>query len=127
MDETPDFSKALENLQQMLSSDDGQNRLQNLLGMFSASADESAPETFSPQNDSLPQSLSSFAEGIDFDTMLKVAGILQTMSSEQGNPKFACLSSLRPFLRESRQKSLDKAASLLKLSSILKAFRQGGA
>lgn len=127
MDETPDFSKALENLQQMLSSDDGQNQLQNLLGMFSASGDEPSTESTEPQNVFPLQNLLGSADGIDFDTMMKVAGIMQAMSSEQNNPKAAFLSSLRPFLKESRQKSLDKAAAILKVSSILKAFRQGGA
>lgn len=124
MEETPDFSSALEKVQEMLASEDGQNQIQNFIGMLSSSAEESNPksENSSGQN-ILPDSLSALGSSLDFDTIAKISGIMQAMNAQENNPANAFLLSLKPFLTKNRQKKLDQASTLLKITSVLKAFK----
>ena len=62
MAESPDLSSAIEQLQQMLSSDDGQSQIQNILDMFTNTNDNSA-ETAAPPNT---------GDGLDIDTIMKI-------------------------------------------------------
>ncbi len=120
MDETPDFSAAFEKIQEMLASDDGQNQIQNLLGMLSTSTEETDSVN---HGSALPESLSTFGNGFDFETLSKISGIMRALNSEEDNSKTAFLLSLKPFLTKSRQKKLEQASKLIKLTSILKAFK----
>lgn len=112
MAENIDFTNAIEQLQQMLSSDDGQSQIQNILNSFTSEKDESTP-SHTPRND-----------GIDMDTVMKISGIMQAMNNTHDNPKTAFLNSLKPFLKESRQAKLEQATRLIKIASVLKSFNQ---
>ena len=124
MEETPDFSAAFEKIQEMLASSDGQNQIQNLIGMLSSSEEEGSPN---PDNAScgsiLPDSLSALGNGLDFDTIAKISRIMQAMNSREDNPANTFLLSLKPFLTKTRQEKLDHATKLLKITSVLKAFK----
>lgn len=114
MAESPDLSNAIEQLQQMLSSDDGQSQIQNILDMFSSESTDNSAESAPPPN----------GDGIDFDTVMKISSVMQAMNSTNDNPKTAFLQALKPFLKESRRTKLEQASKLIKIASVLKAFRQ---
>jgi len=124
MEETPDFSAAFEKVQEMLASSDGQSQIQNLIGMLSSSNEEDSTK---PDNETcgniLPDSLSALGNGLDFDTLSKISCIIQAMNSREDNPANTFLLSLKPFLTKSRQEKLDQATKLLKITSVLKAFK----
>ncbi len=127
MEETPDFSAALEKVQEMLASSDGQNQIQNLIGMLSASTEESTPEPDNVNHSNiLPDSLSAFGNGLDFDTLKKISCIIQAMNAREDNPTNTFLLSLKPFLTKNRQEKLEQASKLLKITSVLKAFKAKG-
>ena len=111
MAEIIDFSSAIEQLQDMLSSDDGQTQIQNMVNMFTGNTVGAAP---SADNSS----------GIDMDTVMKISGLIQAMNSDSNNPKTAFLYALKPFLKESRQNKVEQAVKMLKLANVLKTFRQ---
>ena len=124
MEETPDFSAAFEKIQEMLASDDGQNQIQNLLGMLSASQEEAGTESDNANHGSLlPESLPALGNGLDFETITKISGNMQALNSRQDNPKTAFLLSLKPFLTKNRQEKLDQASKLLTITSVIKAFK----
>ena len=124
MEETPDFSKAFETLQQMLSSDEGQSRIQSVINMFTG-GQESVSDT-DPHTESgslIPQNLFGNGDGIDFETILKIQNIIQAMNSQKDNPKTAFLHALKPFLKKDRQAKLDQAAQIMSIAAVLKAFK----
>lgn len=125
MEETPDFSKAFETLQQMLSSGEGQSQIQNILSMFSGNQENNAsPDPDSSSGSLIPaQNPSGSDDGIDFDTILKIQGIIQAMNSQKNNPKTAFLHALKPFLKKDRQAKLDQAAQIMSIAAVLKAFK----
>lgn len=116
MAESPDLSNAIEQLQQMLSSDDGQSQIQNILNMFTSdnSDEPAAPNTSAP----------NFGDGFDLDTVMKISSIMQAMNNQSDNPKTVFLKSLKPFLKESRQNKLEQATKLMKIASLLRIFRK---
>ncbi len=123
MEETPDFSAAIEKVQEMLSTSDGQNQIQNLISALSASAEDSSTSCDSANhNNILPDSLSALGNGLDFDTITKISGIMQAMNARENNPTNTFLHSLKPFLTKNRQEKLEQASKLLKITSVLKAF-----
>lgn len=116
MADSPDLSNAIEQLQQMLSSDDGQSQIQNIINMFtsenSSDSASTAPEASSDGN--IP----------DMETIMKITGIIRAINQNEGNnPKAAFLTALRPFLKEQRRKKLDSASKIFKIASVLKLFR----
>ena len=123
MEETPDFSAALEKVQEMLSTSDGQNQIQNLIGALSASAGDSSPNADATNpDDIMPESPSAPGNGLDFNTIAKISGIMQAINARDNNPANTFLHSLKPFLTKNRQEKLEQASKLLKITSVLKAF-----
>ncbi len=124
MDETPDFSKAFETLQQMLSSDEGQSQIQNIINMFTGTQEtDSSPDSHSSSGSLIPQNLFGNGDGIDFETILKIQSLIQAMNSQKNNPKTAFLHALKPFLKKDRQAKLDQAAQIMSIAAVLKTFK----
>ncbi len=124
MDETPDFSKAFETLQQMLSSDEGQSQIQNVINMFTGNQEpDSSPDPHSSSGSLIPQNLFGDGGGIDFETIVKIQNLIQAMNSQKNNPKTAFLHALKPFLKKDRQAKLDQAAQIMSIASVLKTFK----
>lgn len=124
MEETPDFSKAFDTLQQMLSSDEGQSQIQSVINMFTGSQESGSNTDSNGESASLiPQNPFGNGEGIDFETILKIQNIIQSMNSQKDNPKTAFLHALKPFLKKDRQAKLDQAAQIMSIAAVLKAFK----
>lgn len=60
---------------------------------------------------------------LDFDTILKMKSILEKINNKN-NPRNNLLYSLKPYLRESRQKKLDQYVNLLSISEITSLFKK---
>ena len=121
MEENLDLSKALEKVQDMLSSEDGQNQLSGLLGMLGTSFSEensSAP----PENTSLsvPDLLS------DGDMLIKIQKIMTLMKSQKNNPRTDFLKSLGPLLKTDRRMRLEKTVRLMNMLTLIQLLRQSG-
>ena len=63
-----------------------------------------------------------FSSQIDFETILKLKSIMEKFNKKD-DPRTNLLHSLKPYLRESRQKKIDEYANLLKLASISDIFK----
>ena len=90
MDENLDFSKILDDLGQMLSGEEGQAQLQSVINMLSGS--EGQPD--GSQSSSSAPDFSAPAGGIDFDTIMRIAQVMQAINSQQDNSKSAFLSAI---------------------------------
>ena len=60
---------------------------------------------------------------IDFDTILKIKNMMESFNQIDDN-KSNLLYSLKPYLRESRQRKIDQYVNLFKLSGIAKMIKQ---
>lgn len=73
------------------------------------------------ENDS-KNSDSDTNNNIDFETILKIKSIMETLNNNN-DPRSKLLYSLKPYLRESKQKKLDQYVNLLKITQISGLFK----
>lgn len=77
--------------------------------VFSSEEEDEVQEVFSPQEDTSPFP--------DLDQLAKMGQLMELFQTAQADPEtMALLSALRPFLREDRQRKLDRAMRLASLS-----------
>ena len=62
-----------------------------------------------------------FSSKIDFETILKIKSIMETLNKND-DPRSNLLYSLKPYLRESRQKKIDQYVNLLKITNLSGLF-----
>ena len=121
MNENTDFSKAIEKVQQMLSDNEGQSQIQNILNMFT---NEPTPDSSENTSPSLPvPSLSSASfDPSDLAMLLKIKNILSAANCTE-NKQAEFLRSLKPFLKTERRTKLEQAIKFMSAAQIFKAFK----
>ena len=77
----------------------------------------------SPSNHNSLNNNSENNLNIDFDTILKIKNIMEAFNQKDDNSS-NLLYSLKPYLRESRQRKIDQYVNLFKLSGIVKIIKQ---
>lgn len=97
--------------------------LANLLKSNNTS-NNSATSNSSAQNteQSSPDEKSNTTNNIDFDTILKIKSIMEALNKKD-DPRSNLLYSLKPYLRESKQKKLDQYVNLLKITQVTNLFK----
>ena len=130
MAEETDFSKAIEQVKAMLSSEDGENQIQSILGMLAGgqsdnieSDENSAPNASSTDVAGIGDMLSGMG---NVETIMKLKNALGSAGSLKGDSNTAFLQALRPFLSESRQNKIDSAAKILNMTKMLKLLKDSG-
>ena len=63
-----------------------------------------------------------YMNNIDFETILKLKSIMETLNKKD-DPRSKLLYSLKPYLRESKQKKLDQYVNLFKITQISNLFK----
>ncbi len=109
-----DLSGAVEMLKSMLSGEEGQQQIQNILGMFQGGEPE-------------PQAPGMATGGIDpenLEMMMKVQRAMELMNRQKDNKQTKLLTALRPFLKEERKEKVDHAMKLLKLTGVIEMMRE---
>ena len=124
-----DFSKAIENLKDMLSSDEGESQIQNILGMISGAQDsleenKTAKEGF--LGDVLEKGPEILSGVSDIENILKIKDILGAVGNQKNDSSAAFLYALKPFLSETRQAKLENAAKILNMTKMLKRLKDLG-
>ena len=72
--------------------------------------------------DSSDNNNSSSSNNIDFETILKIKSIMETLN-KKNDPRSNLLYSLKPYLRESRQKKIDQYVNLFKITEVSNLFK----
>lgn len=98
----------------------------NLANMLKSgnSDDSSASSNFSHSENSSNsnEGSNSSANNIDFETILKLKSIMETLNKKD-DPRSNLLYSLKPYLRESKQKKLDQYVNLFKITRLSNFFK----
>lgn len=124
MDEGLDFSKAIEKIQQMLSDNDGQNQIQNILSMFTSDSDNASSEEHC-ESTALPvlQSPSPSFTPSDMDLLFKIRNIMSAINSQQNSAQASFLTALKPFLKKERRGKVEQAVKIMNTAKALRAFK----
>ena len=129
MDENETLSSAFDKLSEMLSSEDGQKQISDILGMLQGAASESESEPLAAKEPSekKAEEKSSFQSSgfssADFDmlnTAKKLLGASKIGGKKDKNAAF--LEALKPFLKNERRQKLDGAIKLIGAASLFKEF-----
>lgn len=86
----------------------------NLNSSATSNSNNSTQSKDSESSDTGPQ--------IDIETILKIKSIMEKLN-QKDDPRSNLLHSLKPYLRESRQKKLDEYSNLLKIVSLSDIFK----
>lgn len=127
MDENEALTNAFDKLSEMLSSEDGQKQISDILSMFSGGGEENAGAQTQNTNEKGADEKSSFQSSgfssADFDMLSKAKKLLSaSKTGGKNNKNAAFLEALKPFLKNERQKKLDGAIKLIGAASLFKEF-----
>ena len=82
---------------------------------------------FASNNDSNNNNNNGFDfSNIDMETISKIQNIIGKMNANQHSPRSNLLSSLKPYLKPSRQEKLDQYLQFANIASILESFNNSG-
>lgn len=112
-----DIQNAINQLQNMLSTDDGRAELSDMVQNFTENS-SSAPE-----DTNLP--LQSDFGGNAMESLFKIRSILDSINATD-DPRIRLLSALKPYLSNSRSVHIDNAIKIMslgKIPSVLKNMR----
>lgn len=122
MDESPDLSKAIEKVQQMLSDENGQNQIQNILSMFAGTGDDREDDNSSESSPSFGESASSF-DTSDLEMLMKMKNVMSAMNDMKNSSQTNFLLALKPFLKKERRNKVEQAVKLISAARVFKAFK----
>lgn len=91
--------------------------ISNLVNMLKS---ESSSNTTNSTYES--QTNNNSTNNIDIETILKIKSIIENLNKKD-DPRSNLLYSLKPYLRESRQKKLEQYVNLLKITQITNLFK----
>lgn len=124
---TPDMINNLASMLQVNFSQNGSN--ENTSSNQCNSSNESIGSNHSCSSESTANcsnrsddSNSSPFGNIDFETILKFKSIMDTLNKND-DPRSNLLYSLKPYLRENRQKKIDQYANLFKITQVTSLFK----
>ena len=112
-EESMDLSGAVDMLKGLLSGEEGQQTLQNVMGMLGAGQPEPSPGVATG--------------GIDPDNLAMVMQLQKAMglmNQQKNNSQTRLLMALKPFLKPARQEKVEHAMQMLKLSQVIAVMKE---
>lgn len=123
MDSGFDIGTAIEQLKGMMGSEDGQERIRNIVNMFSGGEDTSY-DNDQPDYDDAPPTNTNGPDPETLAMMMKLTKAMGAMKNRRNTPGAELLKALRPFLRPERRNKVDDAVKLLSLTSVLDILKE---
>lgn len=115
-----DMSDIMNKLNSMLKNNELPDDIKNIVNNFSSSGKSDLGTSSSNNNTSFDTS------GIDFDTILKMKTIMDSMNNPQNDPRSNLLKSLKPYLRDSRKSKVDQYIKIFSMGKVFEAFNPLG-
>lgn len=115
-----DMSDIMNKLNSMLKNNELPDDIKNIVNNFSSSGKSDSGASSSNNNTSFDTS------GIDFDTILKMKTIMDSMNNPQNDPRSNLLKSLKPYLRDSRKSKVDQYIKIFSMGKVFEAFNPLG-
>lgn len=112
-----DMSDVFEKLNNFTSENNiSPDMINNLFNMINNSNQNN-----NSQNSNTSSDTSFNANGIDFETILKMKSIIDKMNTKD-DPRSNLLQSLKPYLNDSRKSKVDQYIKLMNMSKVLEVF-----
>lgn len=113
-EEGMDLSGAVDMLKNMLSGEEGQQQIQNILSMFQGEEPEKGR----------PGQATGGIDPENLEMMMKIQQAMQLMNRQKENHETKLLAALRPFMKRSRKEKIDHAMKLLKFTKLFEIIRE---
>lgn len=111
----------------------GDNDLENIFNKFNEMVkNNEIPDNFKDIINNLNNSNNSSSDSsnndnnIDMNTILKIKKIMDSINSQKPDPRANLLLSLKPYLKESRQKKVDQYIKLFNMEKVFETFNSLG-
>ncbi len=101
------MADAMDTLKNILG-DDAEDKIKNVLGSFSSSDETQMP---------------SVNTG-NLDQLMQLKSVIDGITTNRNDPRTNLLMSLKPYMRNGRQKSIDSAIKLLGLTNLTKLIKR---
>ena len=111
-----DMNNIMNQINSMLKNNEFPDDLKNILNNFKNSS----------SNNSSNESNNSSDPEIDINTILKMKQVMDSINSNKADPRANLLMSLKPYLKESRQKKVDQYVKLFGLGKAFEIFNTLG-
>lgn len=111
-----DMNNIMNQINSMLKNNEFPDDLKNILNNFKNSS----------SNNSSNESNNSSEPEIDINTILKMKQVMDSINSNKDDPRANLLMSLKPYLKESRQKKVDQYVKLFGLGKAFEIFNTLG-
>lgn len=98
------MDKALNQLKDMLSTDEGQRQIEDALGSAFDLGDSGLPSEKASQNP------------FNMDTFMRIKGIMDKAQAD--DPRIRLLTSLRPYINKNRSRHIDNAIKIMTIGKL---------
>lgn len=128
--EQENLSELFNKFGKMMENGEIPDNIKNLLnnsGNFntdSQSSSENNNENVASDSQNSSNSNSSF--NLDFETILKLQKIMNSMNNQKSDPRTNLLLSLKPYLKESRQQKVEQYINIFKMTKVLDLLNNSG-
>ena len=111
-----DMSNIMKQLNNMMQNNEFPDNIKEAINNFKNSSSNNNTNTNNENTNN------SDNPEIDINTMLKMKQIIDSMNTNKNDPRSNLLMSLKPYLKESRQKKVDQYVQLFGLSKAFEMF-----
>lgn len=113
-DESMDLSGAVEMLKEMLSGEEGQQTIGNILGMLGGQ----------PPEQTVPGMATGGIDPENLAMMMRLNKAMAAMNSRKNSSQAQLLQALKPFLKPSRRDKVDHAMQMLSLGQVIAVMKE---
>lgn len=101
------------------SNNNFEDNFQNIFSNFNINSNNNSDNNSSSNN-------GFDFSNIDMATIMKIKNIMSKVNSNKDDPKSNLLTSLKPYLRDSKKEKLDKYMKFMNLTSVIEVFNNIG-
>ena len=127
-----DMSEIIQKMSEMLKNNEIPDNIKSMMNHLSSeqdnsfSSDQSSYDSAARENNQESSNNSFEMPNIDLGTMLKMKSIIDSMNSQQNDPRANLLRSLKPYLKPSRKEKVDQYIQLFGMSKVMEIFNGMG-
>ncbi len=135
-----DMSEMFQKMNEMLKNNDIPDNIKSIMNNLAQSQSQVQPSqsSFESQPQSNSDNSASFTKesnrnfndntnsSIDLDTMIKMKSIIDSMKSQQNDPRANLLRSLKPYLKPSRKEKVDQYIKLFSMGKVFEVLNPLG-
>ena len=127
-----DMSEIIQKMSEMLKNNEIPDNIKSMMNHLSSeqdnsfSSDQSSYDSAARENNQESSNNSFEMPNIDLGTMLKMKSIIDSMNSQQNDPRANLLRSLKPYLKPSRKEKVDQYIKLFSMGKVFEVLNPLG-